>query len=131
MSLLSAPGRVGNHGKMSLLSAPGRVRNSGKMSLLSASGRVLIKTTLMKSPAGLSGAAQTVFLSKQVWTILLAEKEMLSQSAYTLSIPWAKEARCMASLVPRPLWEKSRRGLVTQPYSALSQRNSISHATTH
>ena len=35
-----------------------------------------------------------------------------------------------ASLVPTPLSEKSRRGLVTQPYSALSQRNSISHANT-
>ena len=34
------------------------------------------------------------------------------------------------SLVPRPLSEKLRRGLVTRPYSTLSQRNSISHATT-
>ena len=35
-----------------------------------------------------------------------------------------------SSLVPTPLSEKSRRGLATVPYSALSQRNSISHATT-
>ena len=31
----------------------------------------------------------------------------------------------LVSLVPRPLSEKSRRGLVTRPYSALSQRKFI------
>ena len=46
-------------------------------------------------------------------------------SANAVTLVWGS-----LSLVPRPLSEKSRRGLVTRPYSALSQRNSISHATT-
>ena len=44
------------------------------MNLLSAPGSVLIKIALMKSSAGLSGAAQTVFLSKQVRTIVAGRK---------------------------------------------------------
>ena len=42
----------------------------------------------------------------------------------------ASGMHALASLVPRSLSEKLRRGLVTWPYNALSQRNSISHATT-
>ena len=45
------------------LAKQNRWQSHGKLSLLSAPGSVLIKTTLMKSPAG---AAQTVCLSKQV-----------------------------------------------------------------
>ena len=43
-----------------------------KMSLLSAPGSVFIKTTLMKSPAEAlnCGASRTMFLSKQVRTIV-------------------------------------------------------------
>ena len=44
--------------------------SQGKISLLSAPGSVLIKTTLMKSPAEALWCTQTVFLSKQVWTIV-------------------------------------------------------------
>ena len=47
------------------------------MSLLSAPGNVLIKTTLMKSLPEVLWCTQTVFLSKQVLTTVLAEGEML------------------------------------------------------
>ena len=78
------------------LAKQNRGQSHGKLSLLSAPGSVLIKTTLMKSPAG---AAQTVFCQNNYRTIVAGRKIDAQQiEAYSLrwfSIP-------PGSLVPRP-----------------------------
>ena len=57
-------------------------QSHGKMSLHSAPGSVLIKTTLMKSSAEALWRTQTVFLLKQVWTIVTGRM----QDAQTIQV---------------------------------------------
>ena len=53
-----------------------------------------------------------------------------SYTTATLDLKNHETMPALSNLMPTPLSEKLRRGLVTRPYSALSQRNSISHGNT-
>ena len=61
------------------------MKTGGKMSLLSAPGSLLIKTKLMKSPVEALWYTQTVFLTKQVLTIVTGRW----RDAQTIEVPGA------------------------------------------